>query len=256
MTMGTLPFEVDEAKLAPPVFRPASVAKTDTIERFLASAAPFAAVVAPAGYGKTTLLARCAKADPRPFAWVAVDERDDDALVMLRSVAAAIHRVEPLASSVFEALSGTGQFHLEPGPAARQRDRRADATVWWWHSTTCTGSRTQRRSRCSPGCSTTCRPGRRWSSPAARSRGCRSRGGEPAGSCTRSGRRTSGSTAARPTSCCGARTSPSSASDVVELTAQTEGWPAGLYLAALSIRSGRAQFRRHPRLLRRQPVRR
>ena len=209
MTMGTLPFEVDEAKLAPPVFRPASVAKTDTIERFLASAAPFAAVVAPAGYGKTTLLARCAKADPRPFAWVAVDERDDDALVMLRSVAAAIHRVEPLASSVFEALSGPGNSIWSRVPRLGNAIAALTRAVWWSRSTTCTGSRTPRRSRCSPGCSTTCRPGRRSSSPAARSLGCRSRGGEPAGSCTRSGRRTCGSTAVRPTSCYGARTSPS-----------------------------------------------
>ncbi len=65
-------------------------------------------VVAPAGYGKTTLLARWAEADPRPFAWVALDGRDDDAVVFLRYIAAAIHRVEPVPPEVFDALSGPG----------------------------------------------------------------------------------------------------------------------------------------------------
>ena len=65
-------------------------------------------VVAPAGYGKTTLLAQWAEADPRPFAWVALDGRDDDPVVFLRYIAAAIHGVEPLPPDVFDALSGPG----------------------------------------------------------------------------------------------------------------------------------------------------
>ena len=65
-------------------------------------------VVAPAGYGKTTLLARWAEADPRPFAWVALDGRDDDAVLFLRYIAAALHGVEPLPVEVFGALSGPG----------------------------------------------------------------------------------------------------------------------------------------------------
>ncbi len=88
--------------------RPGTVAKADVVARLCASRSPFATVVAPAGYGKTTLLACCAEADPRPFAWVALDVRDDDPIVFLRYVAAAIHRVQPLSPSVFEALSGPG----------------------------------------------------------------------------------------------------------------------------------------------------
>jgi len=65
-------------------------------------------VVAPAGYGKTTILARWAEADPRPFAWVALDPRDDDPVVLLRYVAGAMHRLEPLPPEVFDALSGAG----------------------------------------------------------------------------------------------------------------------------------------------------
>ena len=84
------------------------MAKADAIGRLCASSLPFATVIAPAGYGKTTLLANWVEADPRPFAWVALDGRDDDAVVFLRYIAAAIHSVEPLPAEVFEALSGPG----------------------------------------------------------------------------------------------------------------------------------------------------
>ena len=84
------------------------MAKADVIARLCTSVSPFAAVVAPAGYGKTTLLARWAEADPRPFAWVALDGRHGDAVVFLRYFAGAIHRVEPVPREVFDALSGPG----------------------------------------------------------------------------------------------------------------------------------------------------
>ena len=108
MAVAEFPFELVEVKLAAPLARPGTVAKTDLISRLCASTLPFAIVAAPAGYGKTTLLSRWAEADPRPFAWVTLDGRDDDAVVFLRNVAAAIHRVEPVAREVFGALSGPG----------------------------------------------------------------------------------------------------------------------------------------------------
>src|SRR5450631_123242 len=102
------PWDLLGVKLAAPSARPGTVAKADAIGRLCASILPFATVVAPAGYGKTTLLAKWGEADPRPFAWVALDGRDDDALVFLRYIAVAIHGVEPLPAEVFEALSGPG----------------------------------------------------------------------------------------------------------------------------------------------------
>ena len=62
-------------------------------------------VAAPAGYGKTTLLAQWAERDARPFAWVTIDERDNDPVVLLRHVAAALDRVETLEPHVIRALS-------------------------------------------------------------------------------------------------------------------------------------------------------
>ena len=108
MTVAAAPFDLAEAKLAAPRSRPVSVTKKDVIARLHASQQPFATVIAPAGYGKTTLLAQWAEMDPRPFAWVALDGQDDDGIVFLRYIAAAIHRVEPVAQAVFDALSGPG----------------------------------------------------------------------------------------------------------------------------------------------------
>jgi LuxR family maltose regulon positive regulatory protein len=108
MALAEVPFDLVEVKLEGPSARPGTVAKADAIGRLCASTSPFATVVAPAGYGKTTLLAKWAEADPRPFAWVALDGRDDDALVFLRYIAAAIHGVDPLPADVLEVLSGPG----------------------------------------------------------------------------------------------------------------------------------------------------
>ena len=109
LSITHVPFDLSEVKLAAPLSRPGTVAKTDVIAQLRATPVPVATVVAPAGYGKTTLLARWAEADSRPFAWVALDGRDEDALVFLRYIAAAIHRVETLPSAVFDALSGPGR---------------------------------------------------------------------------------------------------------------------------------------------------
>ena len=97
-----------EVKLSPPSPRPGTVAKEAVIGELSAASTPLATVVAPAGYGKTTLLAQWAETDPRPFAWVALDGRDDDPVVLLRYVAVAIHRVEPVGPEVFDTLSGPG----------------------------------------------------------------------------------------------------------------------------------------------------
>ena len=108
MAVVDVPFDVAEVKLGVPVVREGTVAKTELIGRLSESEHPFVSVLAPAGYGKTTLLAKWTEADPRRFAWVALDGRDADAVVFLRHIAAAIHRIEPLPATVMQALSGPG----------------------------------------------------------------------------------------------------------------------------------------------------
>ena len=62
-------------------------------------------MVAPAGYGKTTLLSQWADCSGQSFAWVSVDEADNDPKVLLSYVAAALDAVEPIGERVFDALA-------------------------------------------------------------------------------------------------------------------------------------------------------
>ena len=57
-------------------------------------------VVAPPGYGKTTLLAQWAEREPRQFGWLTIDHHDNDASVLLRNIAVVIDQLEPLGRPV------------------------------------------------------------------------------------------------------------------------------------------------------------
>jgi LuxR family transcriptional regulator, maltose regulon positive regulatory protein len=52
-------------------------------------------VCAPAGFGKTALVADWAQRDPRPVAWLSLDEGDNDPTRFWRHIAAALDRVRP-----------------------------------------------------------------------------------------------------------------------------------------------------------------
>ena len=62
-------------------------------------------MTAPAGYGKTTLLAQWAERNGQAFAWVSVDEADNDPKVLLSYVAQALDAVQPVGERVFDALA-------------------------------------------------------------------------------------------------------------------------------------------------------
>ena len=99
------PFDFVEAKILVPPLRAGMLPRTPLVNRLRGSAgASLVAVVAPAGYGKTTLLAQWAARDDRPFAWVSIDERDDDPVILLRHAAASLDRVFPLDPRVLSAL--------------------------------------------------------------------------------------------------------------------------------------------------------
>jgi LuxR family transcriptional regulator, maltose regulon positive regulatory protein len=67
--------------------------------------ASVASVVAPAGYGKTTVLSEWAESDGRPFAWLTLDDRDNDPGSLTASVAHSLREVTDVGDDVFEALS-------------------------------------------------------------------------------------------------------------------------------------------------------
>jgi len=62
-------------------------------------------VVAPPGYGKTTLLSQWAERAGHAFAWVSLDEEDNDPKVLLTYVAEALDAVQPVGERVFDALA-------------------------------------------------------------------------------------------------------------------------------------------------------
>jgi LuxR family transcriptional regulator, maltose regulon positive regulatory protein len=99
-------FDLLTSKLRRPAVRPGTVPRSSLVDRLAEEGSPpIVTVVAPSGYGKTTLLAQWAERDGQAFAWVSVDERDNDPKVLLSYVAAALDAVQPVSERVFEALA-------------------------------------------------------------------------------------------------------------------------------------------------------
>jgi LuxR family transcriptional regulator, maltose regulon positive regulatory protein len=67
---------------------------------------PLVVIVAPAGYGKTSLLAEWATQEERPSVWLALEEWHDDPIRLTREIVAAIEELEPVDGSLLDALDG------------------------------------------------------------------------------------------------------------------------------------------------------
>jgi LuxR family transcriptional regulator, maltose regulon positive regulatory protein len=89
-----------------PFLRRGLVRRTGLVNRLRRdSNARVVSVIAPAGYGKTTLLAQWAARDDRPFAWVSLERRDNDPVALLTYVAAALDGIHPVDPGVFRAAA-------------------------------------------------------------------------------------------------------------------------------------------------------
>jgi len=99
-------FGLRSAALGRPLQRPGAVRRSSLIERLeRGDRPPVVSVVAPAGYGKTTLLSQWAETSGQTFAWVSVEAPDNDPKALLSHVAEALDAIEPIDDRVFEALA-------------------------------------------------------------------------------------------------------------------------------------------------------
>ena len=234
-----LPFELVVSKLRRPSVRPGTVRRSPLIEVLArGDLRPVVSVVAPAGYGKTTLLAQWAERSGQAFAWVSLDERDNDPKVLLSYVAAALDAVEPVGERVFGALASPGGS--VPGPVVSALgfafssmtvpvvlvlddvhvldDHECWAVVSVLADHVPPGSRLVLSGRDAPVLAL------------ARLRA--------AGRMLELGPRDLGLTHEEASSLLRNASVPVGEGDVAELHRRTEGWPAGLYLAALGLREG------------------
>lgn len=100
------------SKLALPVLRHADVTRVGLIERLLAAQdAQLVTIVAPAGYGKTTILRQWADREPLA-AFVHLDPSDNDPTVLLEYIAAALDRVEALQPGLASIMASSGSVLL------------------------------------------------------------------------------------------------------------------------------------------------
>jgi LuxR family maltose regulon positive regulatory protein len=102
---GGAPFGLLDWKLTVPPDRPGFVIRDALCERLMSSEDRFVSVSAPAGYGKSTLLAQWARRDGRPFGWVSLDRNDNDPAVMIAYITAALEAVGAPVADVFESLA-------------------------------------------------------------------------------------------------------------------------------------------------------
>jgi LuxR family maltose regulon positive regulatory protein len=96
-----------DAKLAIPEFRPGGVSRAELIEAARASDRRVIGVSAPAGYGKSTLLAQWARTESRPVGWVSLDRLDDDPAALLTLLATVHARISSSTPDLVTYLGGS-----------------------------------------------------------------------------------------------------------------------------------------------------
>ena len=97
-----------DAKFSVPQPRPSSVSRATLIEGARSSGRRIIGITAPAGYGKSTLLAEWARIEDRPVAWVSLDRFDDDPATLLTSLAAAYCRAGMANADLIADVAGAG----------------------------------------------------------------------------------------------------------------------------------------------------
>ena len=95
------------AKFRAPAPRSGTVPRTALVERLVGSNAPVVTLVAPPGYGKTTVLGQWAERLPR-VAWVSCDRTDNDPAALWSAVASSVDAVAPVGPAPARLLARRG----------------------------------------------------------------------------------------------------------------------------------------------------
>src|SRR4051812_24438577 len=101
-------------KIHVPQPRAEGVKRTRLTELLRDTRPALALIVAPPGFGKTTVLTDWAAADPREFAWVSIDQHDNDRTLLWASISAALGGTES-GGAIRDRLNAVP---LAPNPAA------------------------------------------------------------------------------------------------------------------------------------------
>ena len=96
-----------ETKFSPPLLREDVIPRQrllDDLRRRLDSH-PLTLLSAPAGYGKTTLLAALSPTYPEvSIAWLSLDEEDNDPVLFLTALVVALQRLDPTCGATAQSL--------------------------------------------------------------------------------------------------------------------------------------------------------
>jgi LuxR family transcriptional regulator, maltose regulon positive regulatory protein len=234
----SLTFELPESKFLPPRERPGIVSRLSLLDRLADADEPLISVVASPGYGKTTLLAQWARTVSPRVAWVTCDHADNDPVVLLSSIAVAINRIQPIDPAVFPALISANAAitfvprfvsaiaHLEL-PIAVVLDNLETVT-----NRDCQNLIAELVLRRPPGWRFAFGSRKAPPLPVARLR--------VEGEIIEIGADDLAMDAAEAASLLKGAGAEPDAARIAGLIEVTEGWPAGLYLAALALRAGKA----------------
>ena len=107
-----------ESKLRIPAAEscPGLVSRAGLVNQLRVERVPVLVLTAPAGFGKTTLLAQWVARDERPTAWVSLDERDNDAATLLRHLVAAFDHVESVDAATLATVAECGDVWARAVP--------------------------------------------------------------------------------------------------------------------------------------------
>jgi LuxR family maltose regulon positive regulatory protein len=108
------------------------VVRAALIDRLAAAQASVITVIAPPGYGKTTLLAQWAERIGPRVAWVSCDDGDNDPVVLLSALAVALDRIEPVDPKIFQTLTSSGAGITAVRGSCPASPRCSSLSRWCW----------------------------------------------------------------------------------------------------------------------------